>query len=598
MTGGCGSRSARLFLLFASIGHLILTTGLILGWSGVVLILNGEGTVAHLCDAGDAADGDASVAASPVTCPRSDVFIATIFTVGQVGATAGPIALGTLIDRIGPRYGALLCASLVVVGLMLVATGLDSKGEDAEMLLPVGFALVGAFGSGVQFTAFHIANVFEEYHGTVTSCMSAAFGVSSLIFPLMQTVWSSSGWSGATVFWAVAIMDIAWVLYATQLPMESFELGDTVEYKLGRGFYRVRSGEASSIEDKADGEGSSEGGGDTVNGSTATTDLDMKVVVADVEDGAAATAAAVAASGVAIGSRVRTPYGDGTKRERRADGVFVVALSYGTAYLQPAAVAPVLSNGVANGGAQTKPGLKKSKSLVRALSQRPERTLKQQLLSTDFLFVTAFLVFSFWRLNFYLASANVRLKLLGGEAEGNDFTEIFSWVAPFGALSAPLSGRLLDRVGLFAVALLTTLLSTIHGVVVLVPSLPLQIAAFVTYTLGLETLFAWFFTAIGRQFGYKYFGTLSGIAFVAMGLAIVPGPSVVDGLLAATDVTPQEAFRITDMVLLCLSPFMLAYCCYLRSWELRMRDQPAGTGDAGGKSEAAVALEALSVQVA
>lgn len=497
-----------------------------------MLILNGEGTVAHMCGPEGSTAGAELGGLGKATCDASDVFIAKIFTAGQVGATLGPFWLGTLIDRVGPRAGALLCSTMIVVGLAVVAIGMQEQGQAAEILLPIGFCIAGMFGSGIQFTAFHIANLFEDAHGTVTAIMSAAFGVSSLIFPVVHAVWEATGASGASVFWGLAIIDIVFVVYSSQLPTHSFELGDTVEFRGGKGFVRL------SGDDEAHSSGSS------------TSEADSSL------------AKLSGATPVKIQTPVTTPFGEGICSEiRRSDGVRIVQFPWGTAFMQPSSVRPAPETPATETEGST--------SRVRAMTVRHGQALREQLSSRDFLMISALLTFAFWRLNFYLASANVRLKLIGGIDAGNDFTAIFSWIAPFGALSAPFSGYLMDKTGLWAVLLLTTVLSTIHSVVVLIPVLELQIVAFVTYTLALETLFAWFFTTIGRVFGYAYFGTLSGVAFLVMGSAITPGPAVVDGLLASESPEPIAAFRIADTVLLCLSLPMMAYVVYLRRWERR-----------------------------
>jgi len=93
-------------------------------------------------------------------------------------------------------------------------------------------------------------------------------------------------------------------------------------------------------------------------------------------------------------------------------------------------------------------------------------------------------------------------------------------VTSAGVLGIPIVGRLMDKAGFTATAVVTVTLAVIYGLGVLgSPSEGQLIAAFVAYALFRTFLFTYFFAYLADALGFKYFGILAGVAFFMAGLA-------------------------------------------------------------------------------
>jgi len=140
-------------LVIASAIQLLLCSGLTLGWAGMLLLLNGERTFEALCDGSSTLGADG-------TCDESDLKLNLIFTVSSTSYGAAPIVLGMVIDRYGPRTMCVLSSAFLSVGFLLVTV---SSYPDFDLFM-VGFVLIATFGVGVQFSCFHVANLFPKRH--------------------------------------------------------------------------------------------------------------------------------------------------------------------------------------------------------------------------------------------------------------------------------------------------------------------------------------------------------------------------------------------------------------------------------------------------
>jgi len=144
--------SPRVALVIVSSLQLLFCSGLILGWAGVLLLLNGEHTFRAACD-----DPDLTPAG---TCDESDLMLNFIFTVASTSYGAAPVLFGPLIDKCGPRVVCVLSCALLSCGFLLIAI---SEYPSRNLFL-VGFVIIATFGVGVQLTVFHVANLFPKNH--------------------------------------------------------------------------------------------------------------------------------------------------------------------------------------------------------------------------------------------------------------------------------------------------------------------------------------------------------------------------------------------------------------------------------------------------
>ena len=74
-----GGGSARWVMLALASLQLLLSSGLVLGWMGFILILKGEGAFAGICDA----DGGGGSGSGGSCAAEQDLKLSEIFTVGS-----------------------------------------------------------------------------------------------------------------------------------------------------------------------------------------------------------------------------------------------------------------------------------------------------------------------------------------------------------------------------------------------------------------------------------------------------------------------------------------------------------------------------------
>lgn len=176
LTSTDSSGSARYVILVLASLQLLMSSGLVLGWMGFLLIFRGEGTFTAKCSAEEHLSG---------ACARDeDLALATIYTVGLTVAAMAPLPLGLIIDRCeSPRLVGVAFAAGTALGFFVLAIS-NSKG-----FIAVGFALFSFFGSGIQLNLFHVASLFPDGKGLVMGWFTTLFGFSALLPMGLFYIW-------------------------------------------------------------------------------------------------------------------------------------------------------------------------------------------------------------------------------------------------------------------------------------------------------------------------------------------------------------------------------------------------------------------------
>jgi len=191
-------------------------------------------------------------------------------------------------------------------------------------------------------------------------------------------------------------------------------------------------------------------------------------------------------------------------------------------------------------------------------------------LTPQALFLTIFFIVSYFRLVFYLGTASLQLSDLNGlrryldadssasanstssdcsgtsmhnstdiaasagidperqdlEDEVQFYLSLLGWIAPLGAVAAPMAGYAYDVLGAFAATSLVFVLGCIHSVCAIIPVLELQPVTFLSYSLQQEAIFAVILARILDVMGSHRFGIMAGLLFAIGSLcAIVVTPS-------------------------------------------------------------------------
>ena len=139
----------------------------------------------------------------------------------------------------------------------------------------------------------------------------------------------------------------------------------------------------------------------------------------------------------------------------------------------------------------------------------PKQSLSMQLRSTEFIVFAIFFCTGLLRFSYYIGSLDPHLTWLG--QKDGEYSIIFGAILPFGILSTPVIGFLIDwkglKYGFFAVYFFKFL----HSLLVLIPSLEVQVASFVCFAVFRGCFFSVCSAYLIDTFGLKM-GKVFGIA--------------------------------------------------------------------------------------
>eukprot|EP00520_Triparma_pacifica_P012464 CAMPEP_0118658872 /NCGR_PEP_ID=MMETSP0785-20121206/14800_1 /TAXON_ID=91992 /ORGANISM="Bolidomonas pacifica, Strain CCMP 1866" /LENGTH=389 /DNA_ID=CAMNT_0006551919 /DNA_START=729 /DNA_END=1898 /DNA_ORIENTATION=+ len=158
--------------------------------------------------------------------------------------------------------------------------------------------------------------------------------------------------------------------------------------------------------------------------------------------------------------------------------------------------------------------------VIRKISVK-DQPFSMQVRSGAFFRITLFFVIcSFWA-NFFIGTIGLQL----GDSNQLDLpeqrrlTRLFSIISSLGVVSMPLVGFLLDNLGFAFTATTTVFLGVCNTFFVLMEgSSTVYYCSFVFYSLYRAFLFTYFFAALPKKMGFKYFGILAGISFLVAGI--------------------------------------------------------------------------------
>ncbi|OQR86700.1 hypothetical protein ACHHYP_10280 [Achlya hypogyna] len=183
-------------------------------------------------------------------------------------------------------------------------------------------------------------------------------------------------------------------------------------------------------------------------------------------------------------------------------------------------------------------------------------TLWTQLLSFEFRHLLLFTIIHSFHNAFYFGTVNYTLA--NYEDTSHVYTKVFGWVLPVGFVYIPLINLVIERGGLAVSMFVTTVLCISCLGLSFVPSLPLQVVAFVLFT-GFRAFFYANNTAFAAQtFGPAHMGSIIGITYAISGLIAlleVPAANATNNSKAGWYTT----YGVATGLALALLPFTEAY---------------------------------------
>ena len=102
---------------------------------------------------------------------RLNLFFAIASTTSNVSA----LPVGTLLDRYGPRFAAIVGSVCLAIGAVLMASAFAIPEFDGYIAGNVFLSLGGSF---LFVQSFQVANAFPRYAGTIVALVTGAFDAS------------------------------------------------------------------------------------------------------------------------------------------------------------------------------------------------------------------------------------------------------------------------------------------------------------------------------------------------------------------------------------------------------------------------------------
>ena len=414
--------------------------------------------------------------------------VASIFTLASFTNFSSPLLLGILLDYCGPRTCSLVSNLLVCLGFLLFSVSSGYYGFLAGVLL-IAFG-----GPGVQNSVIHIGNMYPDIASLVTSFITGAFSLSFSIFSFFDLVWEEThvpfrilflGY-GAVILASTSISALVWpdapYNEKGELPEPS---GQAPALCTSRGLLpglptrKARSGSSSSPPSERTPLTSG-----TTSSSSSSPATPPSPVVYDH-------------AGVIVG--------------QHEIGLHKAPLS---SYLRPNPHGKLTRNHSFVLSALAIDSGDYSKIEKISIKDQP---FYRQVVSGPYVRLTLFFVVcSFWA-NFYIGTVGIQLK--DGLLFSPSLTRAFTLISSLGILGMPAVGFLLDNLGFAFTATITVILGICYTFFTLLHSSEQVVyCSFVCYSLFRSFLFTYFFAALPKKVGTKYFGILAGLTFFISGL--------------------------------------------------------------------------------
>jgi MFS family permease len=445
--------------------------------------------------------------------------LGAVFTCGAWSVQGGRFLVGLARDALGTRVAACACLVLVVLGSALVA--LADAGDFPAMCF--GMLFLG-MGSGAQLCVQPVTMLFQRVQSTMMASLSGAFQLSGLVFLLCSLLaGAGAGRAGAYLAHAAVVaglllLSLAYLPRGNDFhettpttptshrppPPPSSSTPDFFPEKEQNRFSRGR---------EPGGDGSREGGREGARaGGRGDASRDSRESPGDLGAAAASEPAAPEGSDAAAAAF--------TDNAASSDEVVLGTQKNDSSSASASAPPPPLreeTSSVSNGAART------------ANEGTPPHfgaSRGEQFASAEYVGLVTWFSLVVVPSQYYVLSIGYQMERKG-DAEGA-YARWFTLLSGASAALAPLGGMVADRAGVgFAQGVGTALVAA--GFLALLGesddpeggsvNAPLAVCGIAAYSVGRLFVFAMYFSAIGRRFGFEHYGGLAGFGMLTSAAA-------------------------------------------------------------------------------
>lgn len=122
-------------------------------------------------------------------CKSQESKLALLWTVGIFALNCGPVAMGFVLDYLGPKFSGILGVCLNMLGLVLFAVS-STEGTNAFVAAAI---ILGLGNITFHLAQFHISALFPRKRGLVSAVFVAGFTGSGIIMYLLLLIFESAG---------------------------------------------------------------------------------------------------------------------------------------------------------------------------------------------------------------------------------------------------------------------------------------------------------------------------------------------------------------------------------------------------------------------
>ncbi|KAL4450614.1 hypothetical protein ABPG77_000970, partial [Micractinium sp. CCAP 211/92] len=446
--------------------------GLMFGWPSL------SGMIKDLNNFNEGCTGQQDV------CTSQESSLALLWTLGIFTLNCGPVAMGFVLDLMGPKLTGILGVLLNMTALVLFGVS-SSTGVNA--FIPAAI-LMGLGNITFHLAQFHISALFPRSRGLIASIFVAGFTGCGIIMYLLMLIFESAGGTRQayrTIMLSYAGVCSLWIpLFAWMMPSHSFRVGMmylrrkdwTFEVRLRTEFARQYR-RTTSLQDFVAASSLHQANGGT------------RSAVGGVAGGVVADPASQPGFGF-------TPAGVGRSLAASRAVADSQTELVGHADHEQATMTGQLPQDISWGPLVFE---------ARRFVELRKKTFSEQFWSTEALGMGIFYTLNVFIMQFYLGTTRLQLSNKGDKGQYTDFANI---VVAFAFLTIPIIGWLLDKKG-YGITLGTINgLNMASSILQAIPNLQVQVVTIITWMIARFFMYSSYFAIFGNLFGFKNFGKL------------------------------------------------------------------------------------------
>ncbi|KAF8820352.1 putative Protein FMP42 [Cardiosporidium cionae] len=215
----------RIFVLVIAVLHLVLSSGLFLGWNALLLIYQGERIYSFLCPTMEATDSSIGV-----PCNEEDVYLLNLYSTTATIQFAIALPLGMIADRFGPRsmiIGQFLL--LLTCGGLILYTPTRGGSFDYNFIL---LSLLFGIRHLITPNYFHFSNLFPQHFNFVSSIIATSVSLSGATFLCFYLLWVYLQISLKTILLYFSILQVFFFVFSLVQPSRRFNSGERIMFSM------------------------------------------------------------------------------------------------------------------------------------------------------------------------------------------------------------------------------------------------------------------------------------------------------------------------------------------------------------------------------